>query len=216
MNTLSILLIALCALFATSEAHLRATIGNYSLSVGYAVEPAWNLQPNGVSLTVSTPANISTAGLNFSTTVFAGGKSRVMNMAGVYGQAGAYIARFLPSVAGTYTFAFDALIPAVAENAETPIHFNVTCGVTYSTGGIVGAFNCVEDLAGYMFPEVVPDARVLAAGIQNATQIAEQAASAARNATALAERALQEHNTGSESGIMLAFSLMIVVASFVF
>jgi len=208
--------VVLCALFATSQAHLHATVANYTLGVGFNVEPAWNLQPNGASLDVEDNNGSGVTNLNFTVTITAGGKSKLVLMKGVYGSAGTYVGRFLPTVAGVYSFTFDGVIPTNGENAETPIHVNFTCGVTYSSGGIVGAFNCIEDLAGYMFPESVPDSRVLAAGIQNATQMAQQAIGVANNATVLAERALQEHNTGSESGIMLLFSLMIVVATFVF
>ena len=129
-----------------AEAHERRTVGPYTFVVGWAVEPAYADQVNGVELIVTDSATTKAVeGLDKTLTVeiVAGGgaATKRLTLAPTFGQPGHYEAKVMPTKSGDYTF-----------------HITGTAGATkvdekFESGP--GRFDGVADSAAIRFPATV-------------------------------------------------------------
>lgn len=104
----------------TAAAHEGVEVGEFVLRVGFDSEPAYVDVPNGVFLRVQHPkegeghhdANATLepflgAEKTLNVTVSTGGKEVTLPFEAKFGRPGEYVARFIPTVPGSYTFHFE-------------------------------------------------------------------------------------------------------------
>ena len=91
-----------------ADAHERRQVGQYVTVVGFATEPAYVEQPNGVSITVATADGKPVEGLEntLKVEISTGGASKTLNLKRVFNRPGAYVAEFIPTKSGAYSFRF--------------------------------------------------------------------------------------------------------------
>ena len=152
----------------SSFAHERRVVGNYQFVVGFLNEPSLVGQPNGLSLRISlateatpateeeeeqggTPVEGAEETLEAEVIVGGGAAQKTLELEPEFGQPGAYAGRFIPTVAGDYTFHIFGDIEGDAIDE------------TFSSGP--ETFSSVESLADLQFPEQVPDNAELKASI---------------------------------------------------
>lgn len=112
-------LASLLAVALVGSAHEGIEIDEYQLRTSFLVEPAYVDDPNGVVVRIQHPkegqdhhdANATIepflgAEKTLNVTVSTGGREVTLPFEIQSGQPGAYVARFIPTVAGTYTFHF--------------------------------------------------------------------------------------------------------------
>ena len=158
-----------------ASAHERRQVGDFSLVVGFAVEPAYEGEKNGVSLRVTrgegdaaTPVEGLEDTLQVEVTHVETGVTQTFPMRTIFNDPGHYTADLLPTAAGQYQFRFHADLEG------TPLDEVFISGE---------GFNHVESSADIQFPQPLPEAREVEAavtGAQNAAFEAEDAASSAR------------------------------------
>jgi hypothetical protein len=153
-------------------AHEQRVIGPYTLVVGFAVEPAFEGQKNGVDLRVSEgegEASVPVEGLQetlqVEVTHVESGISQVMPLRAVFGSPGRYTNDWIPSMPGAYRFRFFGAIG------------DLTVDETFESGP--DTFGSVEPAAELYFPEAVPAARELAGAARGAQEAADEALSLA-------------------------------------
>lgn len=222
MASISQILIASVLFITLAQAHLHATVGAYQFSIGFAVEPAYTLQANAISASIT----LNGTGINFDPSSLSclmryvgtnanGMPSEILPLEASSDDGeggGTYVGYFTPSKTATmgYTFLFNGTLPAIpGVVAETAVNLTVSCGQTYSANGIGGAFGCPIDITTTQFPEVVPDAFMLESEAKNLTMLAMNASSIAAKALAMANQALEEHNLGGESAILTSIGFII-------
>jgi hypothetical protein len=165
------LLLAGLNLACPAFGHEQRVVGEYELVVGFLNEPALLNQPNGVDLRVThageqdehadeeegehheggEPVEGLDQTLQAEVIVGGGAQSVTLEFSPVFGEPGAYAARFIPTLEGEYTFRIFGSI----EGMEIDESF--TSGPE--------TFSSVESLAPLQFPEQVPTNQELAAQI---------------------------------------------------
>ena len=161
----------------TSEsalAHERREAGKYQLVVGFNEEPALQGQPNGMQVTITVPSEGGRAVEGLADTLRAsvalgGGQPREFPLRAVFGQAGRYVADFIPTRSGTYIFTFSGSIEG------NPVNERFESGP--------GRFDDVKAVDQLQFPEAVPPGNEVARVARTADDraaAAEEAASTAR------------------------------------
>lgn len=150
-------------------AHERRTVGKYNFVVGFAVEPAIQGQPNGMSLRITDAAtNEPVTGAEQSlkaAVAFGGGQPKEYPLRAVFGQAGLYQADIIPTRNGAYIFTFTGDINGQAVNEK------------FESGP--GRFNDVQSAAELQFPETVQPVSELQRSLNDAnTRIAAAEAAA--------------------------------------
>jgi hypothetical protein len=154
--------LAMTAFTPTAEAHERRQVGAYTFVVGFAEEPAYVEQPNGASLRVTRDGQpVEGLEQSLKVEVTRGGESRTFDLTRVFNQPGSYVARFIPTETGAYTFRFFGTIEGQQINER------------FESGP--GRFNDVEDTAALQFPVKVPSNAELAA-LQRGPSGGEEAA----------------------------------------
>lgn len=107
---LLVVLVLLSTLPATVVwAHGHTHVGDYELEVGFHVEPAYQGEPNGVDLFVAvedTGEPVNGVEETLKVEVIYGSSKKEMALEPQFGEEGAYIAYFIPSEVGDYTFRF--------------------------------------------------------------------------------------------------------------
>jgi hypothetical protein len=153
-------------------AHERRPVGPYQLVVGFASEPAFEGQKNGVELRVSegegeaaTPVEGVQESLEVEVTHVESGVSQVMPLRAVFGAPGQYTNDWIPSAPGVYRFRFFGSIGDLAVDE------------VFESGP--ETFGSVEPAAELYFPEAVPAARELEGATRGAQAAADEALSAA-------------------------------------
>jgi hypothetical protein len=151
------------ALILPAHAHQSKELGNYILEVGFAVEPAFQDQMNGVELFVETQDGKKVEGLESSLQVeaTAGGKTRKIEIHPVWEDPGHYVGEFMPTMAGDYVFHLTGKIE------DMPVDEKFESGP--------GRFGAVEPLQAAQFPEQLPTPNDLSAMVQAAEARAMQA-----------------------------------------
>jgi hypothetical protein len=167
-----LLLLSLALWPNVAEAHERREVGAYTFVVGFNTEPAIQGEPNGAIITV-TQGERAVEGLvnSLKVTVAAGGGTpKEFPLRAVFGQAGRYVADFIPTRPGIYVFTFTGAIEGQTINER------------FESGP--GRFDEVKSAETIQFPEPVPPgneiARVARAATDSAAE-AQQAAAAARS-----------------------------------
>eukprot|EP01118_Nematostelium_gracile_P020061 TRINITY_DN960_c0_g1_i2.p1 TRINITY_DN960_c0_g1~~TRINITY_DN960_c0_g1_i2.p1 ORF type:complete len:196 (-),score=60.69 TRINITY_DN960_c0_g1_i2:59-646(-) len=167
MKSALIFLLCIAAVFA----HGGKPNGNYTLTVGFLVEPAWAFERNGVDLSV-TANHTGVSGANITVSVTSNGVTKLFLMTGVRGANGEYKAEFVPSRSGSYTFKFYGT--AEIEGYEQLV-LNGGPNATFTCA--VDGFGCVLDPVS--FPDRIPSNLELLANTTEALRIAREALAAA-------------------------------------
>ena len=176
-----------------ASAHEHRHVGDYELTVGFAVEPAYEGQKNGVSLRVvqgegdaATPVEGLEATLQVEVTHVETGVTQTFPMRTIFNDPGHYTADLLPTAAGQYQFRF------LADLEGTPLD------ETFISGE---GFNHVESSAEIQFPQPLPEVRELEAAVTGAQNAAFEAEDAAASARTLAMAGLAAGVVGSIAGL---------------
>jgi len=138
------------------------------LVVGFAIEPAYEGQKNGVELRVSegegdaaVPVEGLQETLQVEVTHVESGISQIMPLRAVFGSPGRYTNDWIPSMPGAYRFRFFGTIG------------EVTVDESFESGP--DTFGSVEPAAELYFPEPVPAARELEGAARGAQSAADEA-----------------------------------------
>jgi hypothetical protein len=173
-------LLACLVLPSFALAHERREVGKYDLVVGWAGEPAFVGEKNGIDLRVSlrpesgqqTEARpIEGLEKTLKAEIIFGGQRRELELRAVFRQPGAYTADVLPMREGDYRFRFFGTIEGNEVNE------------TFDSAD--GKFNAVKPIQGIQFPEVA--AAATAPQTTQAVQTAQRAAADAQAATAMTQ-----------------------------
>jgi hypothetical protein len=153
---------------STVFAHEQRTVGPYQLVVGFAVEPAFEGQKNGVELRVSegegeaaVPVDGLQETLQVEVTHLESEISQVMPLRAVFGTPGRYTNDWIPSSPGVYRFRFFGAIGDLAVDE------------TFESGP--DTFGSVEPAAELYFPEAAPAMRELEGATRGAQEAADEA-----------------------------------------
>lgn len=161
--------IALLTLPATTEAHGHRDVGDYRLTVGFFVEPAFEGLMNGVDLRVQRDGEpVTGVEASLEVEVRHGDASTVMPLRAVWGQPGRYTADFVPTAVGEYTFRFFGRIE--------------TLEIDESFTSSEDNFNAVESIAERQFPAQIASPRELEAAVRGAVDASTEASAAATTA----------------------------------
>lgn len=162
------LLFALLALVGPAQAHETRMVGPYRFVVGFAVEPAYEGQMNGVQLRVSevegedaTPVEGLQETLEVEVTHVPSETSQTMPLRAVFGDPGHYRNDWIPSAPGDYRFRFTGTIG------------DMEIDETFESGP--DTFGAVEPADAIYFPEPVPAARELEGAVRGAQSAADEA-----------------------------------------
>ena len=133
-----------------ASAHEERTIGEYEVEVGFNEEPALVNQLNGVFLSVMKEG-VPIEGLDESLTVEVivggGAAKKDFSFQAVEGEPGSYVAAFLPTVVGDYTFRIFGEIDgtAIDESFESgPVRLGGIAGGCGVPGSPAGQSACAE------------------------------------------------------------------------
>lgn len=161
---------ALVIAYGGASAHEQRIVGNYAFEVGFAEEPALVNQLNGVFLNVQffekgvpeagegeeveggEPAEGLDESLTVELIVGGGAAKKEIGFEPIEGEPGAYVAAFLPTVTGDYTFRIFGEIEGTEINES------------FESGP--GRFDSVESLDEVAFPEAPADDAALSATVQ--------------------------------------------------
>jgi hypothetical protein len=198
---------ALILLAGPAEAHEDRTVGSFEVAVGFAQEPAYAGQPNGVELFLNDARGDAVTDLKDELQVavtFNGQTSEPFTFEpafeiGEFGTPGDYRADFVPSQPGTYTFTISGTFQGQRFDDEA-----FTSGKT--------TFGDVQDLNAASFPQVTaPSDQELATRIdQESARTADAVRAAAATASA-ADDAAASARTFAVIGIVVG-ALGLVVA----
>ena len=132
LQTVKATLVSLTLLTAltTAAAHDHHTVGEgenrYEITLGYAREPAYTDELNGLDLFVHTmtdkPVENLESSLNVAIIAPNGETRRTLPLRAVFGEPGAYTSDFILSEPGVYSFAIGGFI------GETEVDLNVPYG----------------------------------------------------------------------------------------
>lgn len=149
--------VALLALATPVLAHEHREVGEYSISFGWRVEPAYAGQLNGPEVSISLhdahdepfPEDIV---VELSAEVSFGDQSITLRLEPVRGETGHYTTNLIPSLPGDYTFRIfgtigDTEVDEVFSSAD-------------------GEFSTVEPLSDILFPAVPSDTEALIAALE--------------------------------------------------
>jgi len=136
-------------------AHEERTVGEYEVEVGFYEEPALVNQLNGVFFSVvkeDSPVEGLDETLKVELIVGGGAAKKEIGFETIEGEPGVYVARFVPTVTGDYTF-------RIFGNIE-----DLDVDESFESGP--GRFDPVESLDEIAFPEISGDDASLAQTVQ--------------------------------------------------
>ena len=170
--------IVLAVVPSVVSAHGGREVGEYELTVGFFVEPAFEGEKNGVDLRVRDHDEAGVEGVEetLEVEVIQGDQSVVLPLRAVFNDAGHYTADFFPTVAGQYTFRFFGTIGDLA--------------VDESFTSEVDGFGNVRPTEDVQFPLRIASGRELQSAVSGATDAANEADDAASGAASRANVAL--------------------------
>jgi hypothetical protein len=104
-------------------AHERRAIGDYSFLVGFNAEPAIQGQMNGAQLTVTMPGEDNRPVVGLQDTLqmwvsYGDNAPKTFPLAAVGSTPGRYVAQFIPTESGTYTFMFTGTVEGLPVNEQ--------------------------------------------------------------------------------------------------
>jgi hypothetical protein len=138
-----------------ASAHEERTVGEYEVEVGFSEEPALVNQLNGVFLSVmkeEVPVEGLDESLAVELIVGGGAAKKEISFVPIEGEPGSYVAAFLPTVTGDYTFRIFGEIEGTEVNES------------FESGP--GRFDSVESRDEAAFPEAPADNAALSATVQ--------------------------------------------------
>lgn len=163
-STFTVVLTMLLAGYVPALAHGYTEVGKYELVIGFRNEPAYQGEPNGLSLSVmneETEQPVTGLEKTLKAEIIYGSSKRELEVRAQFGQEGAYTADVLPTAAGDYTWHIWGDIEG------TPVDVSMTSGP--------GKFSVVEAKSVVSFPGQEPAVSDLAAQAAAASQAAQTA-----------------------------------------
>ena len=207
--TAGLLAAGLLPLLATpASAHEDRVVGDFEMTVGFATEPAFAGQPNGVEMVLSEHHEAVTdlADELEVTVTFGDQTSEAMPLeaafeVGEFGTPGDYRADFVPSQPGTYTFRVTGTFHGQDFDEE------------FTSGP--RTFGDVEDVNAASFPQVTaPSNQELATRIdQEAARGADAANTASAAASAAQDDAAGARTIGLAGVVIGALGLIVAVVA---
>jgi hypothetical protein len=187
--------VSLTAFAPAAEAHERRQVGDYIFVVGFLNEPAYLEEANAASVRVTRADSTPVEGLQQSLKVeiTSGADSRTFDMTTVFSQPGHYVARFIPTKSGAYTFRFFGTIEGQEINER------------FESGP--GRFDEVKSTEDLQFPIQVPTNAQLANEVQQSstgTEVAEV------EDTVTAQEALDRADRAQTIGLVVGGAGIIV------
>jgi len=164
---ISLLLLALFVFLAAPRsvhAHGHVEVGDYELVIGFQNEPAYQGEPNGLSLEVTnhtTGQPVSGLEETLQVEIIYGASVKAVELRPRFGAEGAYTAYVLPTEAGDYTWRI------FGEIEGTPVDVSMTSGPE--------TFSPVEPKSTFSFPGAEPANHELLAELESAHQTARTA-----------------------------------------
>jgi hypothetical protein len=160
------LLLAAALLMSASPAaaHGHAEVGECELVIGFRDEPAYQGEPNGLSLTVTRHESgepVNDLADTLRAEISFGAARQELALRPAFGEEGAYTADVLPTEAGDYTFRI------FGDIERTPV--DVTMSSSPDT------FSAVQSRSTNAFPAAEPSAAELRAQAAQAAQLAQLA-----------------------------------------
>ena len=119
-----------------ASAHEHREVGEYEFVVGFANEPAYENEQNGIWVSVKnheTGAPVEGLEGTLKAQVIYGASTRDMELAPAWGEEGVYTSNFYPTAAGDYTFRFFGDIngtPVDESFTSSPEGFNAVGSVS--------------------------------------------------------------------------------------
>lgn len=163
---------------ALASAHGHREVGEYELTVGFFVEPAYEGEKNGIDLRVADAAGEPVEGVEATLQVEVKQEDTtvVFPLRTVFGAPGRYTADFFPTVPGQYTFRFFGTIGDL--------------DVDESFTSEVDGFSSVEPREDLQFPVRIASARELQSAVEGSQESIDAAEDRADAATTRANIAL--------------------------
>ena len=162
------------AIAGPAAAHETRARGPVEMVVGFGTEPAFENEPNAVSVALSRGGDPIVRGVDLEVEVAFGDQSTTMELepgfvVGVFGEAGSYEADFIPTRPGTYTFHITGTVGSQEVDEE------------FTSGP--DTFNDVNARSEVSFPAADPSNAELAERLeQESARVQELAAAAAVDA----------------------------------
>jgi hypothetical protein len=188
------------ALAGPAAAHEGREVGHLAMTVGFAVEPAYAGQPNAVQVDLEHGGQpVNDLGDSLTVTVAFGDASQEVPLepnfeVGEWGTPGEYLASFIPTQPGSYTFTLVGTVDG--EDVDE----------TFSSGP--NTFSDVLSPSEATFPKVeAPSNEELASRIEQDTVRAQDAAVAVQEAQDAADRA------GTTAMIAVAVAAIAVIVA---
>lgn len=187
-----------------ASAHVEEDVGPYHMEVGFQNEPAISGFQNGVFFEVTQASNDAPVNVSDSLKVSVkfGNQSKDLSFEPVPDNPGQYVAAFIPTQPGAYTFAFSGSIKGTA------VDLSLTSGPD--------TFDEVQNPTDLQFPVQEPAVQDLATKIDRETA---RVTSAAQDAQQSAQAAKDEVSTAKTFGIVGlvvgALGLIVAVAALV-
>jgi hypothetical protein len=158
-------------------AHERREVGKYAFVVGFNDEPAFQGEPNGAQLTITVPSEgdrpVEGAENTLKLSIAAGGgQPKEFPLHTVFRQPGRYVADFVPTRSGSYTFTVTGALEGQPVNER------------FESGP--GRFDEVRSLEALQYPEPVPPGNEVARLARAADERAAAAEAAAESTRSLA------------------------------
>jgi hypothetical protein len=196
---------SLLVLATPASAHVDEEVGHFEIAIGFAEEPAYAGQPNGVQMFLNEGDRpVTDLGDELQVTIAVGDQtSEPLTFepafeVGEFGTPGDYRANFVPSQPGTYTFHVTGTFHGQKFDVD------VTSGPK--------TFGDVEDIASASFPQVTaPSNEELATRINQEATRTDDAVQGAHAAAASADDAASSAKTIGLIGLVVG-ALGLVVA----
>lgn len=173
-------------------AHEHRDVGQYAVTVGFFVEPAYEGVPNAVSVRIVNDADEKPVTgvektLKVEVTHVATGKSKTMDLGTVFGDPGHYRANLIPTASGQYRFRFFGKVQDFEVNE------------TFESGP--GRFNDITSQSELQFPENVASVREIQSAARGADASASEALDKASSASTLGAIGIVLGAIGTTAGI---------------
>jgi hypothetical protein len=157
-------LVSFFGLTGLASAHGQTTVGDYTLEIGFHVEPPYLGQPNGLDLFVTntkTGEKVNGLESTLKAEIIHGSSRRTLNVTAQDEVDGAYTADIVPTATGDYTWRIFGQI------LDTPVDVSMTSSPT--------TFSSVDTMAAAEFPVVYPSASELQTQAASIAQMAQVA-----------------------------------------
>ncbi len=193
-------LVLLAVIPGMALAHDTRNIGQYRLTVGFIVEPAFEGQKNGVDLRVlrvqkegdkevTTPVEGLEKTLQVEITHVSTGVSKTFALRTIFRDPGHYTNDIVFTAPGVYQMRFFGTIEGAAVNE------------TFVSRGGGGNFNDMQSSADMQFPERFPEMREVSAAVRGVEDTADQAQDSASSARTMALIGIVVGAVGVVSGL---------------